>query len=116
MQAKVFHVVLEVHDARVPLSGRNSQFDVFRHRPRLVALNKVDLTDPATLAVSDERKERRTKQAHVIIGQRAKGHESSQRHWDLIFSLLFFLGVSGDQVILREAGHSLCVHRLPAAA
>ena len=38
--------VIEVHDARVPLSGRNQHFkETLAVRPHLLVLNKMDLTD-----------------------------------------------------------------------
>uniref|UniRef100_A0A5S6R4I0 Mitochondrial GTPase 1 n=1 Tax=Trichuris muris TaxID=70415 RepID=A0A5S6R4I0_TRIMR len=47
MQAKLRSVdcVVEVHDARIPFTGRNSQFNrlLFRGRPHLLFLNKTDL-------------------------------------------------------------------------
>ena len=53
MQAHVAgcDALLEVHDARVPLSGRNRQFDLFAHKPRLLLLNKADLADRAKAKV-----------------------------------------------------------------
>eukprot|EP00042_Codosiga_hollandica_P042421 m.388886 g.388886 ORF g.388886 m.388886 type:complete len:325 (-) comp56327_c0_seq4:49-1023(-) len=38
--------ILEVHDARIPLSGRNEQFTRLCVRPRLLLLNKADLIPP----------------------------------------------------------------------
>ena len=37
--------VVEVHDARIPLSGRNPLFDreAFRRKPHILVMNKVDL-------------------------------------------------------------------------
>ncbi|KAL4222477.1 Mitochondrial GTPase [Mactra antiquata] len=38
--------VIEVHDARIPFSGRNSQLkDVIHIRPHILLLNKCDMTD-----------------------------------------------------------------------
>lgn len=39
-------VVLEIHDARLPISGRNHQFDLLQGKPRVLVLNKADLADP----------------------------------------------------------------------
>eukprot|EP00050_Salpingoeca_kvevrii_P006179 m.287868 g.287868 ORF g.287868 m.287868 type:complete len:292 (-) comp11860_c0_seq1:27-902(-) len=39
--------VIEVHDARIPLSGRNHKFDQLQGIPRLLILNKADLADPS---------------------------------------------------------------------
>lgn len=45
---KLVDVVVELVDARMPLSSRNPDFDrLFATRPRIVALNKADLADPA---------------------------------------------------------------------
>ena len=49
MQQKLRSVdgIIEVHDARIPFSGRNPLFDVklASVRPHLFVLNKVDLAD-----------------------------------------------------------------------
>ena len=43
---KLIDVVVEILDARIPLSGRNSNFDdILRGKPRLIVLNKYDLAD-----------------------------------------------------------------------
>ena len=41
--------VLEVHDARLPYTGRNPAFDMLRGRPRLLVLNKADLANSASV-------------------------------------------------------------------
>ncbi|OJV64708.1 MAG: ribosome biogenesis GTPase YlqF [Clostridiales bacterium 38-18] len=44
---KLVDVVIELLDARIPISSRNPQFDsLIGHKKRLVALNKYDLADP----------------------------------------------------------------------
>ncbi len=43
---KMIDVVVEILDARVPMSGRNPTFDdIIRHKPRLLVMNKSDLAD-----------------------------------------------------------------------
>ena len=45
---KLIDVVVEILDARIPMSGRNSNFnDILRGKPRLIVLNKYDLADKA---------------------------------------------------------------------
>ncbi|BAB06195.1 ribosome biogenesis GTPase YlqF [Halalkalibacterium halodurans] len=45
---KLIDVVIELLDARVPLSSRNPMMDeIVAHKPRLVLLNKDDLADPS---------------------------------------------------------------------
>lgn len=45
---KLIDVVVEIIDARIPLSGRNPSFnDILRGKPRLIVLNKADLADEA---------------------------------------------------------------------
>ncbi len=40
--------VVEVVDARIPYSSKNPYLDeLWRRRPRILALNKTDLADPA---------------------------------------------------------------------
>jgi len=44
---KLVDVVIELLDARIPISSRNPQFDqLIGHKKRVVALNKYDLADP----------------------------------------------------------------------
>ncbi|CAL1544970.1 unnamed protein product [Lymnaea stagnalis] len=48
IQAKLQKVdcIIEIHDARVPFSGRNNRFrDIIKMRPHILLLNKIDLTD-----------------------------------------------------------------------
>jgi ribosome biogenesis GTPase A len=48
---KLIDVVIELLDARIPLSSRNPMIDEILHgKPRLVLLNKADLADPAVTA------------------------------------------------------------------
>lgn len=43
---KLIDVVVEILDARVPFSGRNTNFDdIIKSKPRLVVMNKADLAD-----------------------------------------------------------------------
>ncbi len=45
---KLIDVVVEILDARIPLSGRNSCFDdILKGKPRLIIMNKYDLADKA---------------------------------------------------------------------
>lgn len=43
---KLIDVVIELVDARLPLSSRNPMIDeIITHKPRLVVLNKADMAD-----------------------------------------------------------------------
>ena len=43
---KLIDIVIEILDARVPISSKNPDIDeIGKHKPRLVVLNKVDLAD-----------------------------------------------------------------------
>lgn len=45
---KFIDVVIEITDARIPFSGRNSNFDdIIKNKPRLIVMNKYDLADKA---------------------------------------------------------------------
>ncbi|MCX7772877.1 MAG: ribosome biogenesis GTPase YlqF, partial [Clostridia bacterium] len=45
---KLVDVVIELLDARIPLSSRNPEIDTLvGAKPRVIALNKSDLSDPA---------------------------------------------------------------------
>lgn len=44
---KLIDVVIELIDARIPLSSKNPQFDnLIKNKPRILAANKEDLADP----------------------------------------------------------------------
>ena len=44
---KLVDMIIEVTDARIPLSGRNPDIDELgRNKSRLIILNKADLADP----------------------------------------------------------------------
>ncbi|MDF2617111.1 MAG: rbgA [Sedimentibacter sp.] len=44
---KLVNIVIEVIDARIPVSSKNPDFDsLFRDKKRLIVLNKYDLSDP----------------------------------------------------------------------
>ncbi|MGB4439349.1 MAG: ribosome biogenesis GTPase YlqF [Sedimentibacter sp.] len=44
---KLVNIVIEVIDARIPISSKNPDFDVlFKDKKRLIVLNKYDLADP----------------------------------------------------------------------
>lgn len=44
---KLIDIVIELLDARIPLSSRNPMIDeILRNKPRIVLLNKADLADP----------------------------------------------------------------------
>ncbi|MFX3624636.1 MAG: ribosome biogenesis GTPase YlqF [Ectobacillus sp.] len=46
---KLIDVVIELVDARLPLSSRNPMIDeIIAHKPRLIVLNKADMADPTT--------------------------------------------------------------------
>jgi ribosome biogenesis GTPase A len=48
---KLIDVVIELLDARIPLSSRNPMIDeILKGKPRLVLLNKADLADPGVTA------------------------------------------------------------------
>ncbi len=45
---KFIDIVVEILDARIPLSGRNPNFnDILKGKPRIILLNKYDLADKA---------------------------------------------------------------------
>ena len=47
---KLVDVVIEVIDARLPFSSKNPQMDsLFSNKPKIIAINKIDLADPKIL-------------------------------------------------------------------
>ncbi|WP_209122405.1 ribosome biogenesis GTPase YlqF [Alkalihalobacillus sp. BA299] len=62
---KLIDVVIELLDARVPMSSRNPMIDeIVTNKPRLVLLNKADLADPK---VTDQWKHYFTKQGVKVL-------------------------------------------------
>lgn len=52
---KLVNIVIEVIDARIPISSKNPDFDVlFKDKKRLIVLNKYDLADPNMNKVWEE--------------------------------------------------------------
>jgi hypothetical protein len=50
---KLVDLVLEVRDARIPLSSANVELqDALEHKKRLIVLNKMDLANPNMMLVS----------------------------------------------------------------
>ncbi|XP_003389472.1 PREDICTED: mitochondrial ribosome-associated GTPase 1-like [Amphimedon queenslandica] len=47
------HLVIEVHDARIPLTGRNEKLKFSKHK-KILVLNKYDLTDPKGMKLYNE--------------------------------------------------------------
>ena len=51
---KMIDVVVEILDSRIPYSGRNPYFnDIIKNKPRLIVMNKSDLSDKANGKVAD---------------------------------------------------------------
>ncbi len=47
---KLVDVVIEIIDARLPFSSKNPQIDsLFINKPKIIAINKIDLADPRVL-------------------------------------------------------------------
>nr|CAD7428405.1 unnamed protein product [Timema monikensis] len=64
---KLVDCVIEVHDARIPLSGRNPnfQYSVSSLKPHILVLNKKDLSDPKYNSEIEKRLEQ-DKVSHVL--------------------------------------------------
>ncbi|WP_416150969.1 ribosome biogenesis GTPase YlqF [Salipaludibacillus sp. HK11] len=71
---KLIDVVIEIVDARIPLSSRNPMVDeLTSHKPRLVLLNKSDLADPVATEKWTTYFETKGWASLVIDAQRGKG-------------------------------------------
>lgn len=71
---KLIDVVIEIVDARIPVSSRNPMVDeLTSHKPRLVLLNKSDLADPAITKEWIVYFESRNWATLVIDAQRGRG-------------------------------------------
>lgn len=66
---KMVDCVIEVHDARIPYSGRNTDFKhtVTGVRPHLLVLNKKDLADPTTFATMSKEIRKNEGIDHVLF-------------------------------------------------
>ncbi|WP_280949490.1 ribosome biogenesis GTPase YlqF [Halalkalibacter urbisdiaboli] len=73
---KLIDVVIELLDARVPLSSRNPMIDeIVAHKPRLILLNKTDLADPNVTAQWKRWFEQKGAMVLSINSQTGKGTE-----------------------------------------
>ncbi|WP_280769002.1 ribosome biogenesis GTPase YlqF [Salipaludibacillus daqingensis] len=71
---KLIDVVIEIVDARIPLSSRNPMVDeLASQKPRLVLLNKSDLADPGATEKWAQYFEKRGWASLVIDAQKGKG-------------------------------------------
>lgn len=74
---KLIDVVIEIVDARTPLSSRNPMVDeITSHKPRLVLLNKSDLADPIVTEKWACYFENKGWASLVIDAQRGKGMDN----------------------------------------
>ncbi|WP_413381718.1 ribosome biogenesis GTPase YlqF [Alkalihalobacillus sp. 1P02AB] len=75
-QLKMIDVVIELVDARIPLSSRNPMIDkLVEHKPRLILLNKADLADESRTAKWKSYFEKLGYAVLVINSQNGKGTE-----------------------------------------
>ncbi|MGJ9381391.1 ribosome biogenesis GTPase YlqF [Salipaludibacillus neizhouensis] len=71
---KLIDVVIEIVDARIPVSSRNPMVDeLTSHKPRLVLLNKADLADPSITKEWVAYFEKENWATLIIDAQRGKG-------------------------------------------
>ncbi|MCE7794624.1 ribosome biogenesis GTPase YlqF [Salipaludibacillus sp. CUR1] len=71
---KLIDVVIEIVDARIPVSSRNPMVDeLTANKPRLILLNKSDLADPAVTKEWVHFFEKRNWATLVVDSQRGKG-------------------------------------------
>lgn len=71
MQQKLKQIdcIVEVHDARIPFSGRNPEFQytVSGIKPHILVLNKKELTDPKLISKTVEKIKAENRINHVIL-------------------------------------------------
>lgn len=80
---KIIDIVIELLDARLPLSSRNPMIDeIIIHKPRLVLLNKADLADPERTKLWIHYFQQRDLKALSIDAQSGKGvgHIAAECH------------------------------------
>ncbi len=74
---KLIDVVIEILDARIPISSRNPLIDqIVEHKPRLILLNKADLADSAVTADWKQWFENQGAAVLAINSQTGKGVEN----------------------------------------
>lgn len=80
MQSKLRAVdcVVEVHDARVPLSGRNPDFYrmLYAIKPHILVLNKADLVDTSQLSAYEKILREKDKVKNILWTD-CKSHDSA---------------------------------------
>lgn len=66
---KMVDCVIEVHDSRIPISGRNTDFKqtVLGVRPHILVLNKKDISDPSTFKQTAEKIKKDEGIDHVVF-------------------------------------------------
>ncbi|GAF63741.1 ribosomal biogenesis GTPase [Bacillus sp. TS-2] len=79
-QLKMIDVVIELVDARIPLSSRNPMIDkIVEHKPRLILLNKADLADEHLTKEWKKYFEQLGHAVLIINSQNGKGTEKIQQ-------------------------------------
>ncbi|KYG35081.1 ribosome biogenesis GTPase YlqF [Alkalihalobacillus trypoxylicola] len=79
-QLKMIDVVIELVDARIPLSSRNPMIDkIVEHKPRLILLNKADLSDEHLTKEWKKYFEQLGHAVLIINSQNGKGTEKIQQ-------------------------------------
>ncbi|KFD51421.1 hypothetical protein M513_07634, partial [Trichuris suis] len=103
MQAKLRSVdcIVEVHDARIPFTGRNSEFNrlLFKGRPHLLLLNKADLAGPLHRREVAERLTSNGEEREVIFGS-FKGSDKMKTSYSLMHQLR--RAIEGEMRFHRE--------------
>ena len=86
---KLIDLVIELLDARVPVSSRNPDIDeIAKGKSRLVLLNKSDLSDPES---NDECSFDLRRRRHIIIGHELPSFSSSCIQKFIQFCSIFFI-------------------------
>ncbi|PRO65247.1 ribosome biogenesis GTPase YlqF [Alkalicoccus urumqiensis] len=87
---KQIDVVIEIVDARIPLSSRNPMIEeLISHKPRLVLLNKSDLADPETTKAWQEAFSDEFTSTLTIDAQHGKGIKQIPQEVKKLASVLF---------------------------
>ncbi len=78
---KAVDIVIEVVDARIPLSSRNPIIDdILQDKPRILALNKMDLADPIQNRAWVDKLTDKQNKAMLINAMNGKGLKELERY------------------------------------
>lgn len=98
-ELKNVDAVIEIHDARIPFSGRNPDFrqSLTSLKPHILVLNKCDLTDMSHKHIIEEKLLKSHGVSHVIFTQLSPNAKARESGYDDILPSAFNYIKSGER-------------------